>query len=850
MRSSKLSIVSILFCLLLCTKLSAGIIPSWGFDVDYLRTYVPHEDQVSDGMIYLFSDTQVNIDTREIYHFLSIKVTDENGLSDASSITIDYDKEYQTFHFNHVHIIRNGKTIDVLLKQKPEELRREDRLENGIVDGSITSYLDVNDLRVGDIIEYSYTLKGFNPIKKDFLSMNYNLGFSVPIGKVRVVFLAKDDNKYDYNVINSNVQPEIKKIGDQTAFKWELDDPDITVQEDNEPSWYNPYPKVYFYKKSNWKELAMFISQLYTSDKGLNDEANQIVSEIESEYKTKAEQAREIIRYVQNQIRYLGNENGIYGYKPRHPNVIISKKSGDCKEKSWTLCMLLQKIGIPAFPVLVSTYNGYKLHELPASLESFNHCVTCLVYEKDTIYVDPTITNQGGDLQHLSFPKYDQGLIISSSTIDLTQIPYKSQKKTYTEETYDIKDMSGTAVLNVKTIYSGVEADYERSYFKNTAKKAIQDNYLEYYANVYPNIDTIKILNYEDDIEKNDFVVYESYQLNDIWEAGDTLKPKDVSTYFYANNLKYLINIDNDPDRTTPMYLSKGRDFNQVITVNLPYTWTINSKNQSVKGPGFEFEREVEYDDKVLTLKFHHLITRSFIEKEEYSEYVKKNEQVEDLLSYGLLYYGTSGSAPSDGSVSPIPIILGIFVIIIGFMFARKLYVYNPEPEFRFINGSRRIGGWLVLPAIGITISPLLILTGLISEGFLNAEAWSGLFNPETSNYSLSHSLLIFFEFTFNILLMVFAVLNSILFYGKRSNVPTLMIAFYVTNSVFVIADAVFSYSLHIRTDYELTKEIVKSIIGMAIWGPYFMNSDRVKETFTRRLSEYKLENIKVRSDS
>ncbi len=821
----------------------AGSQSSWILESNYSKDYIPHEDQASDGLTYLFSDTQVNIDTHEVYHFVSVKVTNENGLSDASSIMVDYDKEFQKLHYNLIQILRKGKVINVLAKQKPEELRREGQLEDGIVDGSLTSYLDVNDLRVGDILEYCYVIKGFNPIKKDFLSLNYYLAFSSPVGKLRVAFFTSEESKYAYKMFNTDMQPLIKKEGKQTVYTWEASDPKVIINEDNVPSWYNPYPKIFFYRNTTWKQLASHMLELYSTNEKLNKESLDILANIKANYKTREEQVREIIRYVQSQIRYLGNENGIYGYKPRHPNVIIGKKSGDCKEKSWTLCMLLKQIGIPAFPVLVNTYKGYKLDEYPAGLESFNHCVACFVLDKDTIFVDPTITNQGGDIHNICFPNYYKGLIISENSNDLTQISKHGENSICTEETYDIKDMSGKAFLNVTTIYYGFKAESQRAYFKNTAKKVIQDNFLEFYANTYPKIDTLKMISFKDDLVNNKFIMYESYQLENIWEAKDSLKPKDVTTYFYANNLWHRINIDNDPDRTSPMFLSDDLNFSQIITVNLPFEWGLHDEKKTIKGPGFKFDREVNYANKILTLKYHHVTISPYISKEEYPEYVAKNEKVMDCLSYGIIYYGTSGVAPDNGKLSPIPMVLAVFILIIGFMMARRIYFYDPESELMYVKKGKKVGGWLVLPAIGIAMTPLLMLVSIFNTGFFHSDVWSGLFNPETSNYTLGHSLLVLFEFTFNILFIVYAILINILFHGKRTSTPYLMIAFYVSYSIFIIADVFIGYGLKITAGTVLYKEVFKSIVRLAIWVPYFTKSERVKQTFTRTLA-YKKDEI------
>ena len=835
------------FILLLLATIKISIAqpsPQWSTRVNYSKDYLPGNHHTSDGYTYLFSDTQVNLIKKERYHSIAMKITDENGLSEVSSITIDYDKEYEQLKFNHVHIIRNNKTIDVLKLQKPEILRRETGLEKGITDGELTLYLEVNDLRVGDILEYSYTKKGWNPIKKDFLFLRYNLAFSVPIGKIHVSFITNQKNKYTYKLTNAANKPTVEKVNGATRYTWLADNPTVITHNDNEPYWYNPYPQVFFYSKSTWNQLARHMRTLYSSDQTLSKEIKDLLSEIKSNNDKPNDQILEAIRYVQNNIRYMGNENGIYGYKPRHPNTIMDKKSGDCKEKSWLLCTLIKELGHRAYPMLVNTDYGYRLKEFPASLESFDHCVTCLIANGDTIYVDPTISNQGGDLKNICFPNYHHGLIIDKNTKDLVDIPCTYTKETIIEETYNIPDLSGTAELHVKSTYKGTEADNQRSNFKNSSKQNMQDGYLEFYAGTYPQIDTLKMLSFEDDLLKNEFIVYESYKLQNIWETLDSTKPKDITTYFYAQTLKGLLNIDVEPQRQSPMLLRHKRKIDQTIIVYLPKTWNLDSEVDSIKGPGFEFHKNIKYENKKLTLNYTHFINKPFITKDEYNTYVEQNQKVREELSYGIISYGSS-DPDSNGPARPIVIIVTFLIATIGLMMAYRYYLFDPAVKSNYINSNNPIGGWLVLPAIGISLTPIIMFISLYKNGYFNSEIWGGLLNPETSNYSLTHSLIFFGEFTFNILFIIFALLASILFLFRRSSTPQVMIAFYVSNSVFIILDSILTSTLNISSETAFDQEIFKAIIRMGIWVPYFMKSPRVKETFTKRLKlTSKTENI------
>ena len=60
-------------------------------------------------------------------------------------------------------VIRDGQEIDLRDTLTEEVLRREQRLEQGIIDGTLTAWMQIPDLRVGDIVDYS-SLRMMKPL--------------------------------------------------------------------------------------------------------------------------------------------------------------------------------------------------------------------------------------------------------------------------------------------------------------------------------------------------------------------------------------------------------------------------------------------------------------------------------------------------------------------------------------------------------------------------------------------------------------------------------------------------------------------------------------------------------------
>jgi phosphotransferase system glucose/maltose/N-acetylglucosamine-specific IIC component len=161
------------------------------------------------------------------------------------------------------------------------------------------------------------------------------------------------------------------------------------------------------------------------------------------------------------------------------------------------------------------------------------------------------------------------------------------------------------------------------------------------------------------------------------------------------------------------------------------------------------------------------------------------------------------------------------------------------------------IGGWLVLPAIGVVLAPLmviyLLIQGVIGLGQLEAITRTGLDIPIKGMRTAT-----VIELLVNSMLLIFAIILAVQFFRKRSVVPALYITFLFANMVFGVLDYILAESTLTEFmttaaaetgDKGLLKElddikleciqlIMRSTLACAIWVPYFLRSKRVKATF------------------
>nr|WP_299171771.1 DUF3857 domain-containing protein [uncultured Allomuricauda sp.] len=779
---------------------------------------------------YLLIDFQDNIANQERYSHYVIKILNADGVQDMSDVTLNYDPAFQELTVHSVNLIRNGKTINKLKENKFNVIQRETSKERYLYDGSLTAVMNLSDVRAGDIIEYSYTKKGFNPINKGNFSFTYYQQYTLPVDRLYSRLVNGTSKEINLKLLDDALEPKISDSPFGKEYLWDSSGIDRILYDTNVPSWINTQKRVSISTFKNWNEIVNLISPLYQ----IRNNKATLPSEVLEGKQSLDDKVLALIRFVQDDVRYLGFESGIGAYKPNAPSSVISQRFGDCKDKSLLLVDLLRQQGVSAYPFLVNTYLRQEIKKLTPSLGSFDHCIVNFTYEGKDYFVDPTISNQGGNLKYLIFPKYGSGLRIKNGEQYLVEIPETESPSIDISETIEIDSIGGGASFIVETTYTGAKADYTRSYFNNNTQESINNEYLNFYSELYPSITSAGKISFTDDSKSYDnrVTVKESYYIEDFWS-----KSLENESLIYCETyplvLESLINYTKSAKREMPYYLGPPYDFKQMTTIKLPEAWSASNEDFELDEPSFLYNNESFAMGNTIVVAHNYKLKKEVLEADAVPEFLKKHDEIFGQLNYQLTHLDTS--ATSEGPSWTAIIITILALILGGFMFW-KLYVkYNPKPHETCQQMS--IGGWLVLPAIGLTISPFVMLFQIFQEDYFSNVFWVGIENAVIENPGVL-SFIVGVELLYNFVFLIFTILLIVLFYTKRTSLPKLIILFYALSFLVPFLESLALNALYPDlfsiNDPSEFKDIAKSFVGAAIWIPYFLISTRVKKTFCK----------------
>ena len=600
--------------------------------IDYSNTNL--DKDAEDGYIDVDYEKQISVEQQCVYYRRAEKIISESGIQNVSQISQSYDPSYEQLVFHTIKIIRDGKTINKLEPSKFKVIQQETELSRSIYNGNLSAVLILEDVRKGDVIEYSYSIKGFNPILRGKFAENLSAGFSVPVYNMYYKLISS--NKRNLTIKNSltNVQPIISKTANENIYEWKFNDINAIHEEDMTPSWYDPYPAVMISEFKSWKEINDWAVALFPKNITLSSSLKQKTEELRAAGNTDEERVLTAIKFVQDDVRYMGIEMGENSHKPNNPNKIFAQRFGDCKDKSYLLCTILRTMGIEANPVLINTDYKKQIQNWLPTPYAFDHTTVQIKLADKIYWIDPTISYQRGKLNDISFPDYQIGLVLTDTTTNLTHISLQDKGMVKTKEVFTVPTMYGKVRLDVTTEYTGSYADNMREQFKDNSVYGMQKSFLNFYISYYDETSIADSLEVKDDESKGMFTITEHYDIDNFW--SDEKDEKKVS--FSAFLINSVIKKPKDIARKMPVSVDYPAHYIEDIEINLPETWDAEKSQHHLSCAAFNLNSKFDSHKNKITLHYDYETLKDFVSPEESKDFIADCAEFSNKLGYQLTY--------------------------------------------------------------------------------------------------------------------------------------------------------------------------------------------------------------------
>ncbi|MEM7494056.1 MAG: DUF3857 domain-containing protein [Pseudomonadota bacterium] len=581
--------------------------PGW---VDPQEAVSPDEAQFSAyrGKKRLLFDSQSYVDGENsaTYYRRVEELLSPRAVQNSGSLRLRYDPTYREVHIHAFNIIRDGQVIDALSEAYLEDMRDEKRLSSNVFEGRRVVYVRVEDLRQGDIIDYSYSYVGENPAWKGTISLSHSANYNYPVERLHV--------KMDW----PSEIPVTARLGEEPiAVKEELGRSSYTYgpkpvarqrPEMGAPRGFTAYTRLKVSSFDDWGAVNDIARPFFETPED-DDALNSLIETIKTNHESFDDRMLAAIRFVQDDLRYQAIVLGLGGWAPNDPNIILARRFGDCKDKSLLLTRLARALGADeAHVALVSTSQGSYLPNTLPSPSVFNHAITYIKHDGQEYWVDGTQNLTGGTWGMLTPPNFKYALILAEGQTELSPMPIASLETPgiHVKTVFDASRGAefGVTVEGYATL-KGPYANGTRARTHANGKDMLAEGLQNSLQKEFGEVDDVIVSSFEDDRAANTVVYDWSTELLDPFQLP---LDDDEAVLEFTYELSWPLTIASQwsrRNRTLPLDITEGVHFRVTRETILPPGTEVNL-DPSVRAPlsiqsdAFDFERTVSVKDNVV----------------------------------------------------------------------------------------------------------------------------------------------------------------------------------------------------------------------------------------------------------
>jgi TPR repeat protein/transglutaminase-like putative cysteine protease len=576
----------------------------------------------TDPVVVRLSESQVQLGAETgMLMNRAIQVNERNALSKIGQYSIVYYPIYQKLKLHKIALLRAGHVIDKMDSVNIRQLQRETSMESGMYGGATTVELLLDDVRIGDTLWLTYTVTGQNPVFDKKWHSDFSWDQDEPIELRRITVTYPNTRKVVWDQVGDfkkePIPSRVDELPGQHRMQFEERGIDAVDFETATPADYVPIRLLEFSEFSDWHGVAKWADELFPKVKSSPLLAG-LIKDFSRE-DTPEKKAAAALHWVQNEVRYFSVSIGENSHRPQPPDVVIKKRYGDCKDKSYLLVSILGQMGIKAYPVLIAAHAPKIPTKVLPSPQWFDHAIVRVDINGRQYFVDPTITGQVSPLENLPTAMPGAaGLLVDSATTGLIDLPERADVGPNYEhnENIVITRIDGDVALDMNDTYSGFYSDFARSHFTDLSETELTREILSYYEKQYPGVTISGKPELQDDKEKNQFHVHAYFNLP---------KPVEHENQIYKINfdsqiLKGTLKIPDKLVRNFPFQIGSGKHFSRYrLTINWPENVHINfpSSSQNIDNSYFNLHDDTQTQDSQISYVMDFQIKQDIVPAED-----------------------------------------------------------------------------------------------------------------------------------------------------------------------------------------------------------------------------------------
>ena len=625
--------------------------PDWIKPVEYDAAYKGNSPDAQ--VTQLLLSLQLHAENGEAFTHDALRLETMQAVQHLSQWRILFEPGTQDVAVHWLRIRRGEQVIENAVPERFRFLQREEGLERFVLEGRYTLLILLEDVRVGDILDYAFTIRS----RPRLMPQNYFARFGLPPeGPVARYFYAlnyAESRPLRWRASPPDFQPLESCFDELKSLIWSGDNYRGNKPEIATPAWHVGAPYVEVSDCPDWRQVAEATLEAWKFEPE-EPFLGTLAGEIAAADGSPLGRCTRAVRLLQDDFRYLSVMLDLGGHVPAPPAVVARRRYGDCKDLAFLLVHLLRRLDIPCRPILVNARFGKLVHQLLPSPAAFDHVVVEYEVNGQRRWVDVTRKYQGGDALNFFIANFGFGLPVDSSVTSLVEQPTTASVGLYElKETIFVDTSGAPSLIGICLSAQGEPAENLRHDFKTRSLEVIQKERLELYSKRFVRARRTAPLQYRDNRDANEFMLAEAYEIEGFLLPGG---PGHCRFAIHDNLLFHVLLSPAEGPRRAPFALPHANRFVHIIDLDAPMLRQPRVRGGTLSGPFVQFQREVRSQDRFWGLTVTLETLTDVVPPEQIQQYRKDLDYISNRCSWTLTMpvgYRRLARRPGIGELPP-----------------------------------------------------------------------------------------------------------------------------------------------------------------------------------------------------
>ena len=258
---------------------------------------------------WLLLERQINAVQNQTFVHSVRQILSTAGVQNNTTLTIDFNPGYESLTWHWARVWRGPQHYDRLDTNEIKIVQQERDLDQSILNGDESVILLLDDVRVGDIIDCAYSLKGMNPVFGGHFSGALPVELDQPVDRLLTRLIWPAGKQLYAKTHGCSVQPEVIGGKESIEYLWDLTQVPGFPAEDSLPPWCEPEPWVQLTDFKTWADVNQWAMALFKVTSPLSPELSRKIDQWK-QIPDRERQILAVLQFVQDDVRYFGRNAG------------------------------------------------------------------------------------------------------------------------------------------------------------------------------------------------------------------------------------------------------------------------------------------------------------------------------------------------------------------------------------------------------------------------------------------------------------------------------------------------------------------------------------------------------------